>query len=317
MVDDITQAGPTYCEDLVFARQKRSSWQDRREFNEGWSSARWVFHWSSLLLALSFASWLEKNKGKLFQSSNVPAWRERPSSGTPPSPQWEAPAFLDLKTTMGREDIEVIIAPWRRRTEPVRCWDQCGRCWGRCGRCWSPTQGVQPLHFPPEGRVDEKTSAEWSFTTCPAGWPTGSCPTAAPTLAARAEETIVAARASHFSLAASVSFGLDRFGITGFWWYLPILALAAHVLSSPRFATDWCYSIVHFDIRLPKYGFVKIISMHLSLLFNDISIKQCLFLHLWGRRKLYKSNQKISWKDFNTLSQQNLRLVWLSFWPVG
>ena len=173
-----------------------------------------------------------------------------------------------------------------------------------------PNSGCTTSPLSTWGSCWRKNISWMKLTTCPAGWPTGSCPTAAPTLAARAEETIVAARASHFSLAASVSFGLDRFGITGFWWYLPILALAAHVLSSPRFATDWCYSIVHFDIRLPKYGFVKIISMHLSLLFNDISIKQCLFLHLWGRRKLYKSNQKISWKDFYTLPQQNLRLVW-------
>ena len=169
---------------------------------------------------------------------------------------------------MGREDIDVITAPWRRRSEPVRCW----------GQCWSPTQGKQPLHFPPEGCVDEKNISSIKLSTCPAGSPTGSCPTAAPTLAARAEETMVAATASHFSLAASVSFGLDLFGITGFCWYLPILAFSAHVLSSPRFETDWCYTFGHFEIRLPKYGFVKIISMHLSLLFNDISIKQCLFM---------------------------------------
>ena len=56
-----------------------------------------------------------------------------------------------------------------------------------------------------------------------------------------------AATASHFSLAASLSFGFGLFGIAGFCWYFPILALDAPRTSSPCQGSQ-STEILHLDI---------------------------------------------------------------------
>ena len=198
--------------------------------------------------------------------------------------------------------IDVITAPWRRRSEPVRRRGQCWRCWGQCwrcwGQCWSPTQGQQPLHFPPEGCVDKKTHQLNEAYYLPSGL-------ANRILSNSSTNFCSSSRGDHGGGdGVPLFFGSISLVWVGSFWHHRLLLVFAHLglgcvrplLTEVR--NQLMLYIGHFEISLTKYGFVKIISMYLSPLFNDISIKQCLFLHLWGRRKLYKSNQKISGKIF-------------------